>query len=667
MSSAGEAAAGPQRSVRTRLLTIALVPMLIVLPLLLGIGLLRWSGTLDTLKIAKVSDDLTIARQYLLKLSGDVEASLDAAGASYRFHQLLVARDSAGLSGFLGDIAREHGFDFIYLLDAGKRLVAGSGIGQDAGTGTVWPDLRDKLAGGEGVGIDVFSAGELAAISPELAGRARIDITAPARKGEVETRGLVLHAASPVNMPGGEGALVVAGILLNNNLAFVDAINDLIYHGPRVIEGSRGTVTLFLDDIRISTNAGLFKGKRAIGTSVSAEVRQSVLGEGKTWLDSAKVLDERFVSAYEPLTDTGGRRVGMLYVGFLERPISEAKLETLVWTLAALAVAVAITVPLFLLWAARIFKPLEQMDAVVARVEAGDVTARTGIGAPMDEVGRAAAKLDQLLDRVAAREKDLRALNRQLGILAEERAVALREKTGQLETTIEQLVMSEKLATIGEITASIAHEVNNPVAIMQGNLELVRTLLGSEADKVETELGLLDQQMRRMTEIIGRLLLLARPHEYAVNAVISPSETIGETMPFVRHLLSRGKVDLQREDGARHMIRANRVELQQVLVNLIVNAVHAMPEGGRLWLRTRDEDRNGVAGVALDVTDTGIGMEPAMMARIFEPFFTTKVRDGNGLGLSISRMLVTRQGGELSVASAWGEGSTFTIWLPSAG
>ena len=109
----------------------------------------------------------------------------------------------------------------------------------------------------------------------------------------------------------------------------------------------------------------------------------------------------------------------------------------------------------------------------------------------------------------------------------------------------------------------------------------------------------------------------------------------------------------------------NRTELQQVLVNLIVNAIHAMPKGGRLGLRTVDADRDGVEGVALDVSDTGAGMAPEVMAKIFDPFFTTKSREGTGLGLSISRMLLSQQGGTIAVGSKPGEGTTFTVWLPA--
>ena len=110
----------------------------------------------------------------------------------------------------------------------------------------------------------------------------------------------------------------------------------------------------------------------------------------------------------------------------------------------------------------------------------------------------------------------------------------------------------------------------------------------------------------------------------------------------------------------------NRTELQQVVINLIVNAIHAMPDGGSLKLRSCDADRDGVPGIVIEVADTGIGMDAEVVEKVFDPFFTTKRRDGTGLGLSISQTLIKRQGGQITAASEIGRGSTFRVWLPEA-
>lgn len=168
----------------------------------------------------------------------------------------------------------------------------------------------------------------------------------------------MIHSASALTLPNGRRGALVGGILLNQNLAFIDTINDLVYHDASLPEGSRGTATLFLDDVRISTNVRLFEGRRAVGTRVSSVVRTAVLDQGRTWLGSAFVVNDWYISAYEPIDDSYGRRVGMLYVGFLEKPFTDAKRETLLGIAIAFLVVTAATVPLFLKWASSIFRPL---------------------------------------------------------------------------------------------------------------------------------------------------------------------------------------------------------------------------------------------------------------------------------------------------------------------
>ena len=275
--------------------------------------------------------------------------------------------------------------------------------------------------------------------------------------------------------------------------------------------------------------------------------------------------------------------------------------------------------------------------------------------------------LDHLLDQLQERDGQLRAWNEELNARVEERTRELQLANNRLEATTKQLIMSEKLAAIGEITAGVAHEINNPIAVMQGNLEVVRSVMGERADEVRTEFRLLDEQIHRISQIVTKLLQFARPEEYAgYMERHAPEEVISDSLPLVQHLLNKARITVVREPGTTRLLLMNRTELQQVLVNLVVNAIHAMPEGGTLTLRTRDEDRDGRNGIALVVADTGIGMSEELLQKVFDPFFTTKRRDGTGLGLSISQTLISRQGGAMSVESTPGKGTTFTIWLPEA-
>lgn len=665
---------------RSRLLAIALIPMLVILPLLLGVSIYRWNTKFDAITVSKVNDDLTIARQYLGRILDKMEARLKSVTESAQFHKLLIKTDHSDgeLGAYFEDISRERKLDFLYAVTDNGQIIASGFPFTSESIRWNWPIISSALEGRSKTSIDVFQSAELAAMSVELAKKARIEIVNTrdnAASGlKEEKRGLVLQSASGFVLPDGRHAAIVGGILLNHNLAFVDTINDLIFHGSGLPEGSVGTVTLFLGDVRISTNVRLFENRRAIGTRVSAEVGSAVLDQGRTWLNSAFVVNDWYISAYEPIVDSYEHRVGMLYAGFLERPFTQAKLGTLLSIGAAFLLAVAATVPMFLIWASSIFRPLERMTGTIARVKDGDLSARTGPVQNQDEIGQVASHLDHLLNLLQERDGELRHLNGRLNQMnqelnqrVEQRALELHDATHRLEATTKQLVMSEKLAAIGEITAGIAHEINNPIAVMQGNLEVIRELMGSKALKAGTEFQLIDQQLDRVAEIVSKLLQFAKPQEFVgYSELYTAAGIISDTLPLVQHLLKKTTIIVEREDHALRTVKVNRTELQQVLVNLIVNAIHAMPNGGRLKLQTFDSDTEDEDGVAIEVTDTGDGMHPEVMEKIFDPFFTTKVREGTGLGLSISQMLMTRQGGKILVRSEVGKGTTFTIWLPKA-
>lgn len=452
---------------------------------------------------------------------------------------------------------------------------------------------------------------------------------------------------------------------MNNNLIFIDTINDLVYAAAGTPERSHGTATLFLDDVRISTNVRLFADSRALGTRVSRSVREAVLGDGRVWLDRAFVVNDWYISAYDPIVDGRGRRVGMLYVGFLEKPFQIAKLTTFIAIAAAFLLVTAISVPMFLRWARSIFKPLEKMTETIALVESGDLDARTNLRHADDEIGVVANHFDALLNQIQDRDRKLRDWATELNNRVELRTRELQSANERLTATTQQLVTSGKLAAIGEITACVAHEINNPIAIIQGNLDVLRQDLGTLNDPAKSEFALIDEQIYRINLIVTKLLQFAKPEEFAGYAdKQDPAEVLTDCLLLGRHLLSKTCVEVVRNDSSESRILINRTELQQVVLNLIVNAIHAMPDGGLLSLSTRNMVMNDVSGVAIDIADNGEGMPPDIVKKIFEPFFTTKRGQGTGLGLSISQTIVRRWDGCISVKSKLGRGTTFTIWLP---
>jgi signal transduction histidine kinase len=647
-----------------------LLPTLVILPLLLGVAVIRWNEKFNATLTSKVNGDLTIAHQYLARILEYTSEHLQALGASGRFRDVMSHGVSRDLLALLEDSRKNLGLDFLYLTDRDGKIFASSPQFASPTIRADWPVIESALKGTPSTAIDIFANNELGQISLALSERARLELVptpnAVPTDRETETRGMVIHSASPVSI-GDSPAALVGGILLNQNLVFIDTINDLVYRDASLPEGSHGTATLFLEDVRVTTNVRLFEGRRALGTRVSSAVRSAVLGEGRTWLDSAFVVNDWYISAYEPILDSFGQRVGMLYVGFLEAPFTQARYQTLLIILLAFLAITATSVPIFLRWARAIFRPLERMGETISKVEGGDLGARTDLPVANDEIGRVAAHLDKLLGQLQERERQLREWNEELNVRVEERTHELQLANRQLEATTKQLIVSEKLAAIGEITAGVAHEINNPIAVMQGNLDVIRGVMGDRMDAARTEFRLLDEQIHRVSQIVTKLLQFARPEEYAGYVERHAPETvISDCLPLVRHLLAKADIEVVRNDQAMRLILMNRTELQQVIVNLVVNAIHAMPEGGKLKLQSSDSDMEGKRGLIIEISDTGVGMTAETMERIFDPFFTTKREQGTGLGLSISQTLVTRQGGKIFAVSEPGHGTTFTVWLPEA-
>jgi C4-dicarboxylate-specific signal transduction histidine kinase len=306
------------------------------------------------------------------------------------------------------------------------------------------------------------------------------------------------------------------------------------------------------------------------------------------------------------------------------------------------------------------------------RVEDGDAGARVGVVAARDEIGALANHLDQLLDVVDDKTRTLQRWAQELDAKVVARTQELADSNDSLRTAQQQLVKSEKLAAIGQLTASVAHEINNPIAVMQGNLDLMRDLLGEHARPVAAELKLMDQQVDRMRLIVTQLLQHARPTDYAgyVEAV-DANQVLDSSLVLVGHLLASTGIEVQRALSASLRVDINRQELQQVVINLLSNAIQAMPIGGILLLRTQDlPDDHGRAGVLMEVCDTGPGLTAAVHEQLFRPFFSTK-KEGNGLGLWISVGLIERYGGTISGGNRRAQnedsaGAVFSVWLAAA-
>lgn len=222
-----------------------------------------------------------------------------------------------------------------------------------------------------------------------------------------------------------------------------------------------------------------------------------------------------------------------------------------------------------------------------------------------------------------------------------------------------QLIQSEKMAAIGQLAAGIAHEIRNPLGIIMNALYDLGELLPDAGPEVDEDLQIARAEMGRVQEIINNLLEFSRDSTTEMQSV-QLNRTIQQTLKLMnKHFQNsavRPTTNLS-EEIPRCRISENG--MRQVLLNLITNAVQAMPGGGQLRIRTRSvgDDR-----VELTVADTGVGIPAERLGRIFDPFYTTKdPGEGTGLGLSVVHSVISNAGGSLDVTSAAGEGTTFSI------
>ena len=641
-----------QQSVRNKLVAMALLPLLVVLPLLVAALVLWGDAAYNRLLITKVRSDLAVAHGYFDQVIAEVGGGTGSVAASHALLRTLTAGDPAALERLLAQSRDELRLDFLQVVTPGSEGLAPAG--------------DDSLRGAR---LAVLDGESFSRIAPHLRNRIRIPLI-PTRNATpsdrlVEDRAFLVLAVSDVlDDTGRVIARLRGGILLNQNLPFIDHINRIVYPDGSLPFGSQGTATLFMDDVRITTNVRLFQDERAIGTRVSQAVSDAVLRRGNTWLDRAFVVNDWYVSAYEPLLDGAGTRVGMLYVGYLEEPFRLVKFGMLATIGLIFLVVIALAALFSLRWARSIFRPVEQMNRTMQQVEEGHSAARVGAVEARDEIGALATHLDQLLDVIDEKTGSLQRWGDELDRKVAERTRELADSNASLQQAQQQLVKSEKLAAIGQLTASIAHEINNPIAVIQGNLDLMRETLGAHAAPVAAEIQLLDEQVERMRLIVTQLLQYARPTEYAGYVeTLDTRRVLEDSLVLVGHLLARTQIRVLRQYHATARAGCNRQELQQVVINLLVNAIQAMPQGGVLTLATRDEQAaDGRAGVVIEVRDSGPGLAPQVIERLFRPFFTTK-NDGNGLGLWISLGLVERYGGSIEARNADGGGAIFSITL----
>jgi two-component system NtrC family sensor kinase len=256
----------------------------------------------------------------------------------------------------------------------------------------------------------------------------------------------------------------------------------------------------------------------------------------------------------------------------------------------------------------------------------------------------------------------LKEITDQLAELTETLEQRVEERTQDLLEAQERLRHAEKLTALGRMSASIAHEINNPLTAILGHLYLAKRGL-AEGSPVREDLAIVEREVNTISKLVQQLRDFSKP-PVQDREVISLNDVVEEVLALVGKELRRHQIDVETElDPALPPVTASPGQMREVLLNLVLNAQDAMDGGGALAIRTA-VDREWVT---VEVADTGSGIPDDIIDYIFEPFFTTKGENGTGLGLAICHSIAHDHDGEITVETEVGQGSAFTLQLPEAG
>ncbi len=328
----------------------------------------------------------------------------------------------------------------------------------------------------------------------------------------------------------------------------------------------------------------------------------------------------------------------------------------------AVAFVVLVVLSATMAFSARRFfgRPVRELLAATARVARGDLKQPVPVRNP-DELGQLAESFNRMRESLSRARADLAALMNDL-----ERQVE--ERTADLRNAQQRLIQGEKLASLGKLSASIAHEINNPLAGILTSTKLVlRTLDGIAANpevakESRRQLELVQRETERCSGIVRNLLDFSRQRPVNL-ADVNLNGVVDESLSLVGHQIQLQGIRLVKDLHDVPVIRGDFGQLRQAVVNIVLNACDAMPRGGTLKVSTAEPPDAAAAELVLE--DTGTGIAPEALPRIFDPFFTTKEK-GTGLGLSVVYGIVERFHGTLSVQSKIGVGTTFRIRFPAA-
>jgi two-component system NtrC family sensor kinase len=408
-------------------------------------------------------------------------------------------------------------------------------------------------------------------------------------------------------------------------------------------------------------------GETQLLTSTSSEEREELLALGGRAVASAVVQRDRqpqVTMVARPLLQPGRRLAVVASVSMASVEHVETQGRAVLFWFAIPTIAI-VTLLIDVVMRRLIHRPIGELRRTIQRVSAGDLSSRAAI-LRRDELGTVADGLNGMLGQ----------LDRANDVLQQKVADAtaeLRIRNTELEASNQQMLLlrealtrAERMAAVGQMAASVAHQVGTPLNLVSGYVQVIREDRQTDP-AVRERLGIVEQQLSQVTHVLRTVLDRAR--QPSPRIPLGVAGLVDRACTLVRPRLARAGVTLDAalDAGlASAEVHGDAAQLEIALLSLMANAVDAMPDGGTLRIRGGLIGNANDATIRLEIADTGHGIPPELMPRLFDPWVTTKPEGrGTGLGLGIVREVIHTHGGRVSVTSAPGAGATFTIELPA--
>ncbi len=652
-----------------------LIPTLLMFFIFSGISIYLIDYYIKKLAQNKVQYDLNSAHEIYYNELERLRNIVKFSSKLYLIKNSIISNNIKTLLAEIQRIRVEEHLDFLSIVNYRGYVISRSRNPEKAndfiGNDSV---IRRALIGETTVSTEIWNCNKLKAEGKELAEIAKTKLiptpkAIPTTK-KIETSGMILIAAAPIydNKFRIIGA-IYGGILLNKNYYLVDKIKETVF-GNKVI----GTATIFMGDLRISTNVRMKNGKRAVGTRVSKEVYNKVILNGEKWIDRAFVVNAWYITAYEPIYNLKNDIIGSLYVGVLEEPFNKIKENISLIFISLLLVGSGITFIVSLILSKKIVAPITHLEKSIKKVAKGNYEDFVEVESE-DEIGRVQIEFNNMIKALKEKNEALNKLYTNLEKEVKVRTSELENKNIELTNAklelyqlIEEkerlikkyrelqneLVHTSKLAAIGALAGGVAHEINTPIAIIRGNIELLEVYLEEKGFLDTKEMRLIKEQVIRIQRIVDRLLQFSKKSDstfteininHLLQEIVEPLKKLN--IPISFHFISQNVI-----------IKSYETQLREVFTNIILNSLEAIREkgNGELFI-TVNRDGNLVE---IDFEDTGIGIEEENLRKIFNPFYSTK-KDGTGLGLAISLSIIKNLGGDIRINSVKNKGTKVTI------